>query len=78
MQFKFVNKQLKFDELDFKMFIVGELEIISSVNLPKLERIGRLALLKNIIYYSNTYDFKGLKSFYAAWLRLIKLGEETW
>ena len=60
------------------MFITGELEIISSESLPKVERMSRLALLKKIIYYSNTYNFKGLKSFHAAWLRQIELGKKTW
>ena len=29
LQFENVNKQVKFDELDFKLFVAGELEIIS-------------------------------------------------
>ena len=35
-------------------------------------------MLKKIIYYSSTYEFKGLKAFYAAWLREIELGKKTW
>lgn len=60
------------------MFIVGELEIISGEKISKIEKIGRLDLLKKIIYYSSTYDFKGLKAFYAAWLREIELGKKSW
>lgn len=78
LQFEYVNKQVKYDELDFKLFIAGELEIISEESLPRSERKGRLNLLKKIVYYSNTYDFKGLKSFYAAWLREIELGKKSW
>ena len=37
-----------------------------------------MSLLKKIIYYSNTYEFKGLKNFYAAWLREIELGKSSW
>lgn len=78
LQFEFVNKQVKFDELDFKLFIAGELEIISGERLPNAEKSGRINLLKKIIYYSSSYEFKGLKAFYAAWLREIELGKKTW
>ena len=37
-----------------------------------------MELLKKIVYYSSTYEFKGLKAFYAAWLREIELGKENW
>ena len=30
------------------------------------------------MYYYATYEFKGLKVFYAAWLREIELGKKTW
>ena len=78
LQYEYVNRHLKYDELDFKLFVVGELEILSGENLPKAERKGRLSLLKKIIYYSGTYEFKGLKAFYAAWLREIELGKRSW
>ena len=78
LQFEFVNKQVTFEQLDFKMFIVGELEIISGDKISKTEKAGRLELLKKIIYYSNAYEFKGLKAFYAAWLREIELGKKSW
>ena len=71
LQFEYVNKQVKFDELDYRMFIAGELEVISEADLSRTERNGRISLLKKIVYYSSTYDFKGLKAFYAAWLREI-------
>ena len=60
------------------MFIAGEMEIISAEDLSDSERKGRLNLLKKIVYYTNIYEFKGLKAFYAAWLREIELGKKTW
>ena len=57
---------VKFDKLDFKLFVVGELEILSGEKLPTAEREGRLSLLKKIIYYCGTYEFNGLKAFHAA------------
>lgn len=78
LQFEHVNKQVRFDELDFKLFVAGELEIISDSELTSSERTGRLNLLKKIVYYYSTYEFKGLKAFYAAWLREIELGKKKW
>ncbi|MES9880277.1 MAG: hypothetical protein ABW185_05280 [Sedimenticola sp.] len=78
LQYEYVNKAVKFDELDFKLFVAGELEIISADNISKLERTGRLALLKKIVYYSGVYSFEGLRGFYAAWLRQVELGLRKW
>ena len=78
LQYEFVNRQVKFDDLDMKMFIAGEMEIISADDLSDSERKGRLNLLKKIVYYTNMYEFKGLKAFYAAWLREIELGKKSW
>ena len=78
LQFEYVNKQLKFDDLDFKQFIAGEIEIIGERDLSKSERKGRLDMLKKIVYYSSIYEFRGLKAFYAAWVRDIERGIKKW
>ena len=78
LQFEYVNKQVKFEDLDFKLFVAGELEIIAGDDISAMERAGRLDLLRKIVYYYNTYEFVGLKSFYAAWLREIELGKKSW
>ena len=46
LQYEFVNKQVKFDELDFKLFLAGEISIIAADDLSETERKGRLELLK--------------------------------
>ena len=48
LQFEHVNKQVKFDELNFQLFVAGELEIISKKDLSSTEKSGRIALLKTI------------------------------
>ena len=78
LQFEYVNKHLKLEDLDFKTFVAGEFEIIALNDFSKVKKSGRLALLRKIVYYSNTYEFNGLKSFYAAWLREIELDKRTW
>ena len=78
LQYEFVNKEVKFEYLDYRLFIAGELEVISESSISSSERQGRINLLKKIVYYTGTYEFKGLKAFYAAWLREIELGKKTW
>ncbi|MES9902604.1 MAG: hypothetical protein ABW168_07965 [Sedimenticola sp.] len=78
LQFEFVNKNIEFENLDLRLFVAGELEIISNESIGKVERRGRLELLKKILYYAGTYTFDGLKSFYAAWVRQIELGLKLW
>lgn len=56
-QYEHVSKQVQFKDLDFKLFIAGELEIISEDGLPESERIGRMKLLKKIVYFSLVYNW---------------------
>ena len=58
LQFEFVNKQIKFDDLDFKQFVAGELEIMGEEDLSQTEKAGRLNLLKKIVYYSSNTSSK--------------------
>ena len=52
--------------------------MISDPELTPSERSGRLNLLKQIVYYYSTYEFKWLKAFYTAWVREIELGKKKW
>ena len=78
LQFEFVSKQLKYDDLDFKQFIAGELGIISEDDISEVEKQGRIDFLKKIVYYSAMYEFKGLKAYYAAFIRDIERGRKKW
>ena len=78
LQYEHVNKHVKFQDLNFKSLVAGELELLSAEDLSKEERQGRLRLLKKIVYYSSSYEFEGLKAYYAAWLRDIELGIKKW
>ena len=78
LQYEFVNDNIEYNDLDMKLFIAGELEIITGKNISDVEKQGRLDLLKRIVYYTNVYSWKGLLAFYAAWLRKIELGQKKW
>ena len=41
LQYEFVNKQVKFDHLDFKLFLAGEISIIAADDLSESEKKGR-------------------------------------
>ena len=69
---------MKFDDLDFKQFIAGELEIIGERDLSKSERKSRLDMLKKIVYYSSIYESRGLKVIYVACFRDIERGLKKW
>lgn len=78
LQFEYVNKDLKFKQLNFKQFVAGELEIISNFCKNKSEKEGRLRLLQKVSYFSSVYQWSAILDFYAAWLRQIEIGKKTW
>ena len=78
LRYEFVSSNLSFDKLDLNLFVAGELEIISDQKTREVERMGRLNLLKKIMYLSTSYEFSVLKSLYAACLREIELGKKSW
>ena len=77
LQFEFVSDNVSFLKLDMKIFVAGELEILTS-KLSRAEYKGRMSLLKKIVYFSNIYEWKCLLQFYAAWLRRIEMGLNSW
>lgn len=78
LRFEFAGSDLTFAKLDLNLFVAGELEIISDRRTEKVERVGRLNLLKKIMYLSTSYDLETLKSYYKGVLRDIEVGLKTW
>ena len=78
LPYEFVSKQLKYDDLDMKQFIAGELGIISEDDISEEEKQGRIEFLKKKVYYTAMYEFKGLKAYYAAFVRDIERGRKKW
>ena len=74
-----VTKCVKFQIPSYKGFNVGTFRI-SPISVDSAESGSVTAFTHNqkIVYYTGTYEFKGLKVFYAAWLREIELGKKTW
>lgn len=78
LRYEFVNQNCTFEDLNLNLFVAGELEIIGNKYLKSSERKGRINLLKKIMYLSSSFSFSCLKSYYAAVLREIELGNNSW
>jgi hypothetical protein len=63
-QFEYAGFKINFDDLEFNLFVAGELEMLSSSKISEVERIGRTKLLKRIAYFTELYEWKGLKKLY--------------
>lgn len=52
LQFEYAGSKINFDELEFNLFVAGELEILSTAKISETERVGRTKLLKkNCLLY---------------------------
>ena len=78
LKYEFTSSNLSFQSLEMNLFCAGELEIIGNAKIKEVERSGRINLLKKIMYLNTSYDFKTLKSYYAACLNEIEIGHKTW
>jgi hypothetical protein len=78
LRFEYVSQNYTFEELTFNLFIAGELETIGSRETKSKEKNGRIELLRKLMYLSSNFSFSTLKSYYAAVLREIELGNKSW
>ena len=79
LKYEFTNrKAVEFKQLSMSQFCAGELEIIRNCKISRTEREGRLALLNKICYYASEFEWSVLLNFYAAWVKLIEKGENSW
>ena len=78
LQFEYAGSKIEFDQLEFNLFVAGELEIVTSPNVGQIEKKGRLNLLKKIAYYTETYEWEGIKKLYTHIIRQIENGVRTW
>ena len=77
LQYEFVSENVKFKDLDLKMFVAGELEILMT-KISRTEFKGRMRFLKKLVYFASLYDWKRLLQYYTAWLRRIEMGMNSW
>ncbi len=75
---EYPGKNLTFMDLDFKLFVAGELEIISSDRIPQLERVARTHLLKRLTYMHRSVEWEVIRDIYIAILNQIETGLLEW
>jgi hypothetical protein len=63
---------MSFEDLEFNLFVAGELEIISGNKISDKEKKGRIKLLENISYFYELYEWKGIKELYAHIIKQIE------
>ena len=78
LQYSYACKNVSFNNLEFPLFVAGEVEIISSSKISSDEKKGRLALLKLLSYKCIKYNWNVLRDCYAAWVHQIEQCFKTW
>ena len=74
---EFAAVNIKFRDLSLRLFVAGEVEIISTTD-EVVERKGRENLLRRIMYHAGKYDWAYILDFYAAVIKSIESGEKEW
>lgn len=79
LQGEYLSQSLKFSELTYRLFVAGEMEIISSPQTPEVEREGRSALVKKLSYLlqgANTWPM--LRNVYTSIMTKIEMNIFQW
>jgi hypothetical protein len=78
LQDEYLSKDMGFLDIDFRLLVAGELEIVTSSETSELEKRGRLILLKQLAYLLGVYDWSLLRNVYIAIIRKIEIGLMNW
>ena len=73
-----VRDPIKYDDLDLRLFVSGELNIIDRDDILQREWHGRLNLLKHILYLAGFYEWRGCMQLYPTIINQIELGIKSW
>ena len=61
LQYEYAGSKRSFEDLEFNLFVAGELEIISGNKISDKEKKGRIKLLKKISYFYECTIHKNMK-----------------
>ena len=78
LRLEHVRDPIKYDDLDLRLFISGELNIIDRDDILQPEWRGRLNLLKHILYLAGFYEWRGCLQLYVTIINQIELGIKSW
>ena len=72
-----IRDPIKYDDLELRLFVSGELNIIDRDDISQTEWHGRLDSLKHILYLAGYYEWRGILQLYATIINQIKLGTKN-
>ena len=72
------GKNITFQELNFRQFVAGELEIVMEGNISRTEKRSRCELLRLMCYLHGIHDWRTVKGVYAYILAKIEKGRLHW
>lgn len=78
LQSSYITADLGYKDLTFELFVAGEMEIILNSSISTEEQLARLQFLKTLSYEANSYPFRAILDWYAAYMRVIELGNSNW
>ena len=78
LRLEHVKEPLGYDDLDLRLFVAGEINIIDRDDIGQAERKGRLSLLKDILFLAGVYEWRGMLELYAAIINQIERGQKDW
>ena len=78
LRFEHARDPIKSDDLDLRLFIAGELNIIDIPDIFPIEMRGRLDLLKTIMYLAGFSEWRGILQFYATIINQTEMGIKGW
>ena len=68
----------KYKQLDFRLFVAGELNIIFSTHISDHERLHRGRLLSDTVFNAGYYEWHAILKLHAAILTEIESGQKEW
>lgn len=78
LDFDYISSPIKYKDLDFSLFVAGELEVVLSGNMDAYDSHCRLQMLKTTAYRFKYREWAKLLKLHAAILYKIEVGRANW
>ncbi len=67
-------RNIDFDQLDLELFVAGELEVVTFMDISQKEADCRLNILKDIMCAAGFYEWSAVKRLYVAIVTEVEMG----
>ena len=72
------KSDLKYKQLDLRLLVAGEMNVVMGEDVDQYERMGRMQLLSDVVYNSAHYQWPAVLRFHAAVLTEVENGHMRW